>query len=502
MLLMEDRLLEHLKELTTSNWLIDYPSKILGDACCKGKAHRNRELYQLTLRQLQLLVASTAKAQVRLKVFLIENDPIQFLASFLAAIIAKTDLFICDPNWREQEWQQVFNLVQPDLILADATTKTLVAKIRLKQNKYDQDVKNTAAYLEEKPLIMIPTGGTSGKVRFAIHTWSTLTASVTGFGEYFKLKTINSFCILPLYHVSGLMQFMRSLITKGNLLILPYGVIKKARVTIPSHNYFISLVPTQLQFLIEFDPLWLANFKTVLLGGAPASRSLLSCARKYNIPLAPTYGMTETASQIVTLKPEDFLRGNNSSGQVLPHAQVKIIKDQDFAQEQQTGLISISSRSLCLGYYPQMFNLDQSFHTDDLGWFDAQGYLHLVGRNSHKIITGGENVFPVEVEAAILETQLVKDVCVIGLADAQWGQVVTALYIPGQANLDLAVIKQKLQPQLAKYKHPKNWLQVNSLPRNNRGKINYQELKAIAKQLLDKSAKNNLVNIITTTFSN
>lgn len=482
MLIMKDRLLEHLKELTASNWLIDYPL----DRFCD----RNQELYQLTQKQLQLILASTPKTQVRLKVFLIETKPLQFLAFFLAAIIAKTNLFLCDPNWREQEWQQVFNLVQPDLILADTATETLVAKIRLKQNKYDQDVENAAGYLGGKPLIMIPTGGTSGKVCFAIHTWSTLTASVTGFGEYFKVKIINSFCILPLYHVGGLMQFIRSFITKGNLLILPYRVIKEARVTIPSHNYFISLVPTQLQFLIEFDPLWLANFKTVLLGGAPASRSLLNCARKYNIPLAPTYGMTETAAQIVTLKPEDFLRGNDSSGHVLPHAQVKIINNQNLAQDQQIGLISISSQSLCLGYYPQIFNQSQSFSTDDLGWFDAQGYLHIVGRNSHKIITGGENVFPIEVEAAILETQLVKDVCVIGLADAQWGQVVTALYIPGQANLDLALIKQKLQPQLAKYKHPKNWLQVNSLPRNNRGKINYQKLKVIAQQLLDKSATN------------
>ena len=121
--------------------------------------------------------------------------------------------------------------------------------------------------------------------------------------------------------------------------------------------------------------------------------------------------------------------------------------------------------------------------TDDLGYLDDNGYLYLVGRDSHKIITGGENVFPTEVEAAIWSTQLIKDVCVIGLSDQKWGQVVTAIYVPlnSEHDLDLLdLIQQKIQLQLAKYKQPKKWIQVNSLPRNDRGKINYQLVKAIA----------------------
>ena len=291
---------------------------------------------------------------------------------------------------------------------------------------------------------MIPTGGTSGKIRLAMHTWDTLTASVKGFQNYFDCQEINSFCVLPLYHVSGLMQFMRSFITQGNLIICSYKTVKTKQIAFNKQEYFISLVPTQLQFLIATIPNWLTEFGTVLLGGAPSMRSLLDIARDYNISVAPTYGMTETASGIVILKSSDFLAGNNSSGRVLPHAQIKL-KPID----------------------------------NNIGLIDEFGELHIVGRSSSKIITGGENVFPAEVEAAIWSTKLVKDVYVLGIPDQKWGQAVTAIYVPAQSINDLALIKEKLQSQLAAYKQPKHWIQIDRLPRNDRGKINNQKLKAL-----------------------
>ena len=239
-------------------------------------------------------------------------------------------------------------------------------------------------------------------------------------------------------------------------------------------------MPTQLQFLLQSGAgEWLSKFHTVLLGGAPAWQEILDTARQYNIRLSPTYGMTETASQIVTLKPEDFLNGNNSSGQVLPHAQVNIFSDSGkLLANNQTGIIKIQSNSLCLGYYPETFSNSQYFQTDDLGFFDDNGYLNIVGRCSQKIITGGENVFPAEVEAAILATQLVKDVCVIGLPDQKWGQIVTAVYIPKQPDISLESIKTAIQNKLSKFKQPKDWFKVEKLPRNQQGKINYQQIRS------------------------
>jgi O-succinylbenzoic acid--CoA ligase len=230
----------------------------------------------------------------------------------------------------------------------------------------------------------------------------------------------------------------------------------------------------------------------VLLGGAPAWDSLLEQARQHNIPLAPTYGMTETASQVVTLKPKDFLTGNNSCGQVLPHAKVTIRSSTDeILGNNQTGMISIQSNSLSLGYYPitmserwgQGKNLPNAkspipnLKSDDLGFFDDQGYLHVVGRSSRKIITGGENVFPAEVEAAIQSTQLVNDVCVTAIPDLHWGEAVIAVYVPRSETTSTTLLQATLKDKLSKYKQPKHWVPVASLPRNAQGKVDYEQLQ-------------------------
>lgn len=429
---------------------------------------------QLTKVKLEQISSLSSKSLDKLNIIVAESNPLDFLATFLAGVIQGVNIFLCDCEWQKQEWQQVLKLVQPDLIFAKQDIKDLIFQLNLGNQAPRRKIE-----LFPESLIMIPTGGSSGKVKFTMHNWSTLSASVAGFKQYFNCQSINSFCTLPLYHVSGLMQFMRSFLTQGNLVICSYKIVRTQQIIFNQQDYFISLVPTQLQLLIETIPTWLVEFKTVLLGGANISRSLLNEARKLSIPLAPTYGMTETASQIVALLPKDFLAGNNSNGRVLPHAEVMIKP-----KVNHTGLINLTAASLCLGYYPQAFPQTELFTTDDLGYIDEAGYLYLSGRNSQKIITGGENVFPAEVEAAILATELVKDICVVGISDRHWGQMVTAIYVPLKQKQDLGVIKTKVKLQLAKYKQPKIWIEVNSLPRNNRGKINYHQVKEIAHQAI------------------
>jgi O-succinylbenzoic acid--CoA ligase len=493
-------LLNHLKLFSNQNWLWCYERNSHQEL--NDGIYSNRQLKKLIDAKLAQISALRTKCSHKPAILIVETKPINFIATFLAGIIAEVDLFLCDPAWQRQEWQQVLNLVQPDLILGDDTIKSLIAKLKLTPQKTPEtpDLIINANFAEfiDRSLIMIPTGGTSGKIKFAIHSWDTLTASVKGFQEFFDCHSINSVCTLPLYHVSGLMQLMRSLLTQGNLIICPYQLIATKLNKLNKSAYFISLVPTQLQFLLKSTSNCLQEFQTVLVGGAPPRRSLLTTAREYNIPIALTYGMTETASGIAALKPQDFLSGNLSSGKVLPHAQVKIDNTQLISSveelslenrkllKDQASLIQINSASLCLGYYPQLFPPKQSLTTDDLGYFDGDGYLHLLGRNSQKIITGGENVFPAEVEAVIYSTKLVKDICVVGIPDHKWGQAVTAIYVPltSSTNLTLNLIKQQIQAQLSKYKQPKNWLQVDSIPRNDRGKVNYQQLKAIAIQAI------------------
>jgi O-succinylbenzoic acid--CoA ligase len=437
------------------------------------------------------------------KIILAEREPVRFLAGFLAACATNSSVFLCNPNWVDWEWQQVFELVQPDIIWG-------MEKQQFQNAKKLENFHPFPCF----SAIMIPTGGSSGKIKFVVHSWETLTASVRGFQEYFQLQQVNSFCVLPLYHVSGLMQFLRCFITGGQLVIYPWKKLESGDViNIQTSNFFLSLVPTQLQRLLaNFDVTsWLAGFQTVLLGGAPAAKELLEKARHHRIPLAITYGMTETASQIATLKPDDFLNGKDNCGRILPHAYITIGNEQgEVLPANECGNITIAAKSLAFGYYPFQtaggkaeagnfyFNFSslgeaarsastvRLFHTDDIGFLDEEGYLHVVGRSSDKIITGGENIYPLEIESAIRATATVIDVCVLGIPDKRWGQAIAAIYIPKNADIFPLEIQSLLQDKLSKIKIPKYWIPVQTLPRNSQGKINRLQLQQLAQEYLQQ----------------
>ena len=453
-----DTPLAYLRQRSKNDWLLGYDS-----------------LEFLSLTEALFLEFANPIPQ---KILLAESDPIYFLASFIAACSRGHYVFIGNPAWGSSEWQQVFDLVQPNIVWGDCEA---AQQLYITQCQSDNQI---TVGNQINSLIMIPTGGTSGKIRFAMHTWQTLTAAAQGFREFFQLNAVNSICVLPLFHVSGLMQFIRSFTSSGRLLIVPFKDLKAGTLyNFDPRSFFISLVPTQLQYILSDSTLtiWLSQCQTVLLGGAPAWSELFEKARSYNIKLAPTYGMTETAAQIATLKPEIFLSGNNSSGQILPHAKVIVCKEKGkFLCSNQTGPIAIQSLSLALGYYPEPFPDPGTFYPDDLGFFDDKGNLNIVCRSSDKIITGGENVYPCEVEDVIRSTELVQEIFVIGLPDNYWGQIIAAVYTPLEPNISSQKIQEAIEDKLSRYKQPKIWIPVDIMPRNEQGKVNRNHLHEIA----------------------
>ncbi|MGD1862447.1 MAG: AMP-binding protein, partial [Leptolyngbyaceae cyanobacterium] len=349
------------------------------------------------------------------------------------------------------------------------------------------------------PTILIPTGGSSGDIRFAVHTWETLSASVQGFCQHFNCATVNAYCLLPLYHVSGLMQAMRCWLTGGQLVVQPFqawlqcGAISQmipSECAVGSSSSFLSLVPTQLQRSLQADwntAAWLRQFTAVLLGGAVPWPSLLALGRELRLPLAPTYGMTETASQVATLLPSEFLSGHTGSGRALPHAQLTIQDATGCDLPPGTvGAIAIQAQSLALA--SGTATITPPLRTGDLGYVDQAGFLHVVGRETSLIITGGEKVQPEEVEAAILATGLVRDVAVVGLPDTDWGERVVAIAVSTVAdNRDATVttLHQRLRSQLSSYKVPKQWCFWPTLPRSAQGKLNRSLLQQQVAAALD-----------------
>jgi O-succinylbenzoic acid--CoA ligase len=454
--------IESLQTRATDAWLVNLDSQ---------------KFFELAIETWQELTVES-RSYVPFTVLLADREPLSFLAHFIAACAANCHIFLANPDWATAEWQQVFEQIQPDIVWPENSPTIQHSKLKTQNSKLK---------IFPSPLIMIPTGGTSGRVRFVMHSWETLMTSVQGFRSCFDCEHVNSCCVLPLYHVSGLMQFLRSFTSGGRLAVLPFKALEAgASLQFDPAEYFLSLVPTQLQRLLQQpqQPDRLAQFQTVLLGGAPAWSELLVQARQMGIRLAPTYGMTETASQIATLKPEDFLAGRSGCGQVLPHAEITIRSATgESVPAGQAGAIVIRSAALALGYYPTRFEQTE-FLPDDLGWLDAAGFLHISGRQSDKIITGGENVFPAEVEAAIRATGLVQDVCVVGVPDRYWGQAVVALYVPIAPELPVAQLQAAIANTLSKFKRPKHWLAMDQLPRNAQGKLDRSQINRLIESRL------------------
>jgi len=354
---------------------------------------------------------------------------------------------LCDPNWGETERAQAASVLG---IVREAAAPA-------------------AGWL------LIPTGGTGGRIRFARHDERTIAAAVRGFTAHFDLPRVNAVGLLPRHHVSGLMGWLRCVLTGGEHR--PADWRELAAGALPdlpdrAESWVLSLVPTQLERMLRQPAAvgWLRGLRTVFLGGAPAWPDLLDRAAEAGIPLSLSYGMTETAAMVAALRPGEFARGARDCGTALPHASLTIAPD---------GAIRVAGESVFHGYWPD-FRSDRSHATADLGRIDPQGHLHVLGRRDEIIVTGGEKVDPPEVEAALRATGEFADIVVLGLPHPQWGAQVVAVY-PAGTSPDLARVRTALGRALAPYKHPKEYVALTNWPRTEAGKLNRADLATRAR---------------------
>jgi len=329
--------------------------------------------------------------------------------------------------------------------------------------------------------VCIPTGGSSGRTRFARHDEETLSAAVSGFCLHFGLSRINAVSVLPLHHVSGLMAQLRCLATEGTYV--PWDWRNLAAGDWPSltksdEGWTISLVPTQLQRVLEVPggADFLRRFRFIFIGGAAAWPELLDRAAEQRLPLSLSYGMTETAAMIAAQVEGAFLAGQRDIGKVMPHARIHLTREDGVACSlNEVGQVRIAAQSLFRGYFPET-RTEPEFVPEDLGRLDADARLTILGRRDGMIISGGEKIWPAEVEAALRATGEFSDVAVFGLPDGQWGEAVTAFYPQCDGAKDLESINRLLEPKLAPFKLPKRLVAIATWPRNAQGKVNRETL--------------------------
>jgi O-succinylbenzoic acid--CoA ligase len=215
----------------------------------------------------------------------------------------------------------------------------------------------------------------------------------------------------------------------------------------------VSLVPTMLSRLLDAGLQGPPTLRRVLLGGGPIAPALLARARDAHVNVAPSYGMTEACSQIAT------------DGVALLGTELEIASD---------GEILVRGRTVAASAPGP----DGWLHTGDLGAFDDQGRLVIAGRKADTIVTGGENVTPVEVEAVLLEHPGVVDAAVFGRADPEWGEAVVAqVVLADGAAVALEALHAHCAARLAPFQVPKHFEPVSGVPRGVTGKLLRRELR-------------------------
>lgn len=375
------------------------------------------------------------------RILIAETEPARFMAAFAAAAAGTGDVFVADPAWGENERAQLAAL------LASAPA-----------GPADGESGETG-------WLMLPSGGTGGKLKFARHDGATLAAAVAGFRAHFGFGCVDAVGVLPLHHVSGLMAWLRCALTDGTYTPWDWKRLEAGEFPAVADGGAISLVPTQLQRLLASPAAiaWLRRRRVVFVGGGPAWPELLAAAAAAELPVALSYGMTETAAMVAALRPEEFRAGERSSGRGLPHA---------WANVNAAGRIEVGGTSLFRGYWPERRTLEK-WETSDLGAIDARGFLTVHGRDDAMIITGGKKVQPAEVEAALRASGEVDDVAVLGVADPEWGEAVAAFF-PGEGRRPDPV---RAGAALAPWQRPKHWVPVAPWPRNAQGKISREALR-------------------------
>ncbi len=321
--------------------------------------------------------------------------------------------------------------------------------------------------------ILLSTGGSTGFPKFCIHTEKSLSAPVAATKRFFSCKELNMHSVLPLYHISGFMPVVRAVVSGGNLLLGSYRNLVSLQV--PGPETFISLVPTQLARIMEDTDAVerLSGYRAVLIGGAKADNELLRKAKERGIPVSPCFGMTETAAFFAAIRPEDF-SPEDLAYRVLGHADVRILKhDEDLPTDDLLNeRIAVRSKALFLGYWgeDEVLSEDTLWVTQDDGFFDSNGRLHVTGRSDAMIVSGGKKISPAEVSASLMESGFVKEVKVFGIPDAEWGQKLVCVFVP-TANESWGKLSGYLQRKLPSYKVPKAWISLQAMPYDERGKL-------------------------------
>ena len=403
----------------------------------------------------------------------------------LADILAQsgTRLLLCDAPMRaagEAAAREAGVAVSPTTILSDIAPAPAD----------DEDAGDDAM-----PVLLVYTSGTTGKPKGALHTQANLLWNI---GSAIAAQDIRSsdhlLNSLPMFHVGGLCIQLLPVLAAGGTVTLharfdPAAWIVDVATRRPTLSL---LVPATLKTLLE-HPEWaladLSSLRFINTGSSIVPRAMIAAVQDRGIPVGQVYGATETGPVSLVLRAEDGFAHAGSVGKSALHVEVRLMApDGSEVPPGATGEIWVRGKNVVSGYWNDPGNpafKDGWFRTGDLAYRDAQGFHYVVGRLKDMIISGGENIYPAELENILADCTEILECAVIGQDDAKWGEVAVAVVVrrPGSAIGETAVLAL-FDGRLARFKHPRRVIFAEELPKTALGKVQKNELRDQMRQKL------------------
>jgi fatty-acyl-CoA synthase len=301
-----------------------------------------------------------------------------------------------------------------------------------------------------------------------------------------------SLVFAPLFHIGGLNVITLVSMQRGAEIVIHRHFdpdraledIPKYGVTtifgVPAMFLFISQVPA-------FDNADLASVRLLVCGGAPVPEPLMKVYASRGIPISQGYGLTETSPSVAFLTNEFGITKIGSAGKSPLFSELKLVNDagNTVSEPGTIGEICAQGPNIMKGYWnrpeatAEAIDENGWFHTGDVGYLDSEGFLYITDRIKDMVISGGENVYPAEVENALYDHPSIVEVAVVGLPDERWGEAVTAVVvIKDGEELELDELRDFADDKLARYKLPTRLLTISEIPRNASGKVLKRELRS------------------------
>jgi len=387
-------------------------------------------------------------------VILYDMNPEKTLFLLFALINLKAIAFPVDPKMTRKELISLKNASKASFILSDSLeeTDTLNPSEIFEEAKKEESSLKKQSWDFEKPAIIILTSGSSGEPKMAVHSLNNLMFSAKTVNTYFDIKEKENWLLsLPLYHVAGLAIVFRCLLSDASLSI----PVNKMDISDSLEKYrptYLSLVPTQLWRIFSDNNSIkiLKQCKMIFLGGSSIQFSLIKKSLENNLHLFTSYGLTEMASTVAIKK---IMDNSTERAEILPSYQVKISKEKE---------IFLKGDALFLGYLEngvvkQKLNNENWFETGDLGSIHQKNMITVFGRKDNMFISGGENVYPEEIEKYLLMIDTIEEAVVVDVDDDEFGSRPIA-FIKMFNKINSTEIVSHLKQHLPSYKIPDQFL--------------------------------------------